>query len=248
MISFIVCAFNEEKNVGPTVDTLLGALREMSFPTFEIIIVDDGSSDGTYACIEKLMTQIPQVRCVRHPVNMGMGTAIRSGIAAAVYPQFMVIPGDNDVHHDFILSMLSYHSEAELILSAPMNKEIRSVWRNVVSMFYQMLYMVSFGLFLNYINGPGVWPTERVRQLGLRARRFSIISEMNVKLLRSGCNFAEVPGYFQAGPKVRSTITLRNLLEVVGSYVGLLYEIHIRAPEKFSSRPKRVAIKLINTR
>jgi glycosyltransferase involved in cell wall biosynthesis len=246
MISFIVTAFNEEANIGPTVATLQGVLREISLSGYEIIIVDDGSTDATYAHIQQLMTGLPQISCIRHPENRGLGAAVRSGIAAAKCPQFMIIPGDNDMHHDFVLSLLSFRNEADLILSAPLNKEIRTIWRNVISMFYQMLYMVSFGLFLNYINGPGIWPTEKVRQVSLRARRFAIISEMNVKVLRTGCSFVEIPGYLLAGPKTRSTVTIRNLTEVASSYLALLFEVYIRSPGKFSQRPRRANVKLIN--
>ena len=246
MISIIVTAFNEEANIGPTVETVQGVLQEISLSAHEIVIVDDGSTDATYARVEQLMAQYPQISCVRHPMNRGLGAAVRSGIAVAKYPQFMIVPGDNDMHHDFMLSMLSFRGEADLILSAPLNREIRSVWRNVVSMFYQMLYMVAFGLYLNYINGPGIWPTEKARQVSLRARRFAIISELNVKLLRTGCSFVEIPGYFQAGPKSRSTVTIRNLTEVASSYLTLICEIYIWSRQKFSLRPKRAKVKLIN--
>jgi glycosyltransferase involved in cell wall biosynthesis len=246
MISFIVTAFNEEANIGPTVETLRRVIEEISLPAHEIIIVDDGSTDATHLRIEQLMTQFPQIRCVRHPENRGLGSAVRSGIEVARHPQFMIIPGDNDMHHDFVLSLLSFRNEADLVLGAPLNKELRSISRNVISMFYQMLYMVSFGLFLNYINGPGIWPTEKARQISLRARRFAIISELNVKLLRSGCSFVEIPGYIQAGPKNRATVTVRNLTEVATSYVALLYEIYVRSPDKFSQRPRRSEAKLIN--
>jgi len=246
MISFIVTTFNEEENIRPTIETLQIVVREVALDRYEAIIIDDGSTDGTAAEIEKLTAEFPNVRCVRHPVNRGLGAAVRTGIEAARFPHFMVVPGDNDMHHDFMLSMLSFHGKADLILSAPLNKELRSIFRNVVSMFYQMIYMVSFGLFLNYINGPGIWPTEPARQVRLRSRRFAIISELNVKLLRSGCSFVEIPGYFQAGPKQRSTVTLRNVIEVARSYFVILFEVYVQSRAQFSHRPRRVPIKLIN--
>jgi glycosyltransferase involved in cell wall biosynthesis len=244
MISFIVTALDEEENIGATIETLERVVHQVDLSEYEIIVVDDGSTDGTYARVQERMKQIPQLQCIRHPVNQGLGAAIRSGLAVARYPQFMIIPGDNDMQEDFAVSMLTFRDQADLILSAPLNKELRTIWRNVVSMFYQMLYMVSFRLFLTYINGPGIWPTERTRQVNLRARRFAIISEMNVKLLRTGCTFAEVPGYFQAGPKVRSTVTLRNMVEVGLSYLRLMHEVYICAPSKYADRPRRIPIRL----
>ena len=246
MITFIVCALDEEENIGPTIHTIQHVAATAGLVDYEIIVIDDGSTDGTYAKVEQLMAESPNVRCVRHPANLGMGIAIRSGIAAARYSHFMLIPGDNDVHHDFILAMLAYRGQADLILSAPLNKELRTVWRNVVSILYQMLYMVSFRVFLAYINGPGIWPTDLARSVNLQSRRFAIISEMNVKILRKGCSYAEVPGYFQAGPKARATVTLRNLTEVAVSYLKLIYEVYFRAPEQYRGHARRVQIKLTN--
>ena len=244
MITFIVCALDEEENIGPTILTIHQVAAAAGLAEFEIIVIDDGSTDGTYAKVQQLMAESPRVRCVRHPGNLGMGMAIRSGIAAARYPHFMLIPGDNDVHRDFILAMLAYRGHADLILSAPLNKELRTVWRNVVSILYQMLYMASFRVFLAYINGPGIWPTDLVRSVNLRSRRFAIIAEMNVKILRKGCSYAEVPGYFQAGPKARATVTVRNLTEVAVSYLALVYEVFLRAPQQYRGQARRVQIKL----
>lgn len=246
MVSFIVTAFNEEDNIALTMATLQSVVQDARLTDYEIIVVDDGSTDGTAERIAELLKTVPRLRCVRHPVNRGLGCAVRSGIEAAKYPQFMIIPGDNDMHRDFVMSMLRFRGQADLILSAPLNKEMRSLGRNLVSMIYQMIYMVSFDLFLSYINGPGIWPTERVREIGLRSRRFAIISEMNVKLLRGGCSFAEVPGYFQAGPKARRTVTLKNLAEIGESYLLLLFEVHVRRRGKYARRPTRVPVRLID--
>ena len=82
--------------------------------------------------------------------------------------------------------------------------------------------------------------------MNMRASRFSIISELTVKLLRSGCSYVEIPGYLQAGPKVRRTVTVRNLLEVIGSYLSLLYEIHVRSRGKFAGMSRRVIVDFVD--
>ena len=68
---------------------------------------------------------------------------------------------------------------------------------------------------------------------------------MNVKLLRTGCSFAEVPGYMQAGPKMRRTVTLRNFVEVARSFIVLIYEVYVSSRQQFSRRPRRVLIDLV---
>lgn len=239
MISFIVPAFNEAGNISPTVETIRAAAARTGLEAFEIILVDDGSSDGTPAEIAALAAADPAVRPLRNSKNLGLGASIRAGIEVASKPQFMVVPGDNDVEMNLLVMMLSFRNEADLILTAPLNKEQRTLGRNLISMIYQMAYMIFFQVYVSYLNGPGIWPTEAARAAKLKARRFSIITELNVKLLRMGSTFAEVPGYFQAGPKVRRTVTLRNLYEVMTSFFRLAYEIHLAGRSRYNLRPKR---------
>jgi glycosyltransferase involved in cell wall biosynthesis len=245
MLTFIVPAYNELDNIDATILTIHSVADESDMRNYEIMIVDDGSTDGTDTRITGLQARFPQVSSVRHPTNLGIGSAIRSGLARARHPQFMVVPGDNDVHPDLLRLLLAFRGQADLILAVPLNKEMRSAGRNAISMLYQLIHFVAFEIFVNYINGPGIWPTEKARAVGLRSRRFSIISEMNVKLLRTGCSFAEVPGYMQAGPKMRRTVTLRNFVEVARSFIVLIYEVYVSSRQQFSRRPRRVLIDLV---
>jgi len=242
MISFIVPAFNEEQNIAPAARTICAAAEESSLNDYEIILIDDGSSDGTYAAMDAQAKANPAIRVLRNERNLGIGTSIRRGIEAARNPRFMIVPGDNDMGKDFIMLLLAFRNTADLILTVPFNKEQRTLFRNVISMLYQMIQMATFDVYLGYINGPGIWPTVKARAVGLESERFSIISEMNVKLLRSGCTYAELPGYFQSGPKTRSTVTFANLREVVRLYINLAYKVHVSRRSEFNRRPTRIQI------
>jgi hypothetical protein len=61
-----------------------------------------------------------------------------------------------------------------------------------------------------------------------------------------GYTFAEVPGYFQAGPKTRSSVTLKNLWEVVGSFLRLIGDVHFRDRQRFGRRPIRKQIDFVS--
>lgn len=246
MITFIVPAFNEEGNIAPTVATIRAAAAESRLDAIEIVVVDDGSRDGSAAEIAALAAAHPDVRPITNPNNLGLGASIRAGINAATAPSFMIVPGDNDVPKDLMVMMLNFRNEATVILTAPLNKEQRNLARNLISMFYQMAHMIMFKVYVSYLNGPGIWPTAAARDAGLKARRFSIISELNVKILRMGCTFAEVPGYFQAGPKMRSSVTLRNLSEVIVSFVRLIYAVHLSGNRRFGFRPVRKQIDFVS--
>lgn len=246
MITFIVPAFNEEQNIALTVDTIRAAAAEANLASLEIVIVNDGSTDGTGAAIAALVAAHPDIRSIENVGNMGLGASIRAGIAAASAPSFMVVPGDNDVSKGTILMMLKFRDEADIILMSPLNKEQRNLFRNILSTLYQMAYMIFFGVYVVYINAPGIWPTAKARAASLQARRFSIISELNVKLLRMGCSFAEIPGYLQGGPKSRGTVTWRALVEVMGSFLRLLVAVHVTDRERFKSLPRRKQVDFVS--
>ncbi len=93
-LSYFFPAHNEAENIEALVDEALVGLKRIA-DRFEIIAVDDGSSDGTGAIADRLATEHPGVvRVVHHPVNLGYGAAVRSGLAAARYPLVCFTDGD----------------------------------------------------------------------------------------------------------------------------------------------------------
>lgn len=245
MISFIVSALNEEQNIAQAVETIVAAAAATGLGEFEIILIDDGSTDNTHAVMLRLQKTYSFISIIRNAENCGMGMAIRQGIAAARYPKFMIVPGDSDMQQSLIEILLNSRGCAEIILTIPLNRESRSLVRNVVSIVYQLFQMIAFDIYVGYINGPGIWPTEKAKALGLNAKRFSIVSELNVVLLRTGCTYAEVPGYLHSRPKARGTVTLKNLIEVVSSFAKLVRRIHFCEKERFSARPKRIQVEFV---
>ena len=81
-LSIVIPAFNEELRIQPTLERLHQFLstRPMSY---ELIVVDDGSRDGTVALVETLSRSIPQLRVIATSPNRGKGHAVRVGMRAA---------------------------------------------------------------------------------------------------------------------------------------------------------------------
>lgn len=81
-LSIIIPAFNEEKRIEPTLRSLSRFLRGLGL-RYEILVVDDGSTDGTVALTERLGADIPHLRCLPCAENRGKGHAVRVGMLAA---------------------------------------------------------------------------------------------------------------------------------------------------------------------
>lgn len=234
MISFIVPAFNEGEAITDTVETIRTVAATHDLENYEIIPIDDGSTDYSKEIMEQLAREDPKIQPIFHKVNRGLGRSIVDGIHQAKMPQFIVVPGDNDISKESLSLMLHFKDVAELILTVPINKEARPIGRQIISATYQILHNIFFGTSVGYLNGPGIWPTEKVKSLELTSNRFSIISELNVKLLAKGVEFAEVPIYLQADEPTRDTVTLRNMIEVIKVFLMLVVELNLKPgrPEK----------------
>ena len=96
-LSYFFPAHNEAANVRGLVAEALTTLPTLA-DRFEIIVVDDGSTDLTAAIAEELATTHPEVRVVHHATNLGYGAALRSGFAAALYDFIAFTDGDRQFH------------------------------------------------------------------------------------------------------------------------------------------------------
>ncbi len=82
-ITIVIPAYNEEKRLGPTLSAVLSYLERGRWEFKEIVVVDDGSTDGTAALVESVSARNPSVRLLRNPGNRGKGYSVRQGVLHA---------------------------------------------------------------------------------------------------------------------------------------------------------------------
>ena len=81
-LSIIIPAYNEEERISPTLRAVDAFLANQGI-RYEILVVDDGSTDGTVALVEAMSTELPALRCLPCLSNRGKGHAVRVGMLAA---------------------------------------------------------------------------------------------------------------------------------------------------------------------
>jgi glycosyltransferase involved in cell wall biosynthesis len=101
--SILVPAYREETGIAGSLGRIADALHELDRYTWEIVVVDDGSPDGTSAEVERAAGRIRvPVRLIRHVVNQGLGGALRTGFAATRGAVVVVLDSDLSYHEEHI--------------------------------------------------------------------------------------------------------------------------------------------------
>ncbi|HEX2171082.1 MAG TPA: glycosyltransferase family 2 protein, partial [Dehalococcoidia bacterium] len=117
-VSVIVPAFNEEAGVGSQVDSLRRALQPLDVP-FEIIVIDDGSTDQTAAAAARA-----SARVIRHLANRGYGASIKTGILAARFDIIVMSDADGTYPADQIPILLENLETADMAVGARVGAEV----------------------------------------------------------------------------------------------------------------------------
>jgi glycosyltransferase involved in cell wall biosynthesis len=208
-LSVLVPVYNERS----TVTAILGKVLAVDLPK-EVIVVDDGSTDGTAAVLTEFGRGHPEVRVLRHPQNRGKGAAIRTALAHAAGD--VVVIQDADLEYDpadfpRLLEPIR-RGEADVVYGS----RVRGRNRMSYLRYYLGGRLVSLAASLLY----GYWLTDEptcykmfrrdlLAGVELEADGFDFCPEVTAKLLRQGVCYREVPiGYsprsMAEGKKIRA--------------------------------------------
>ncbi|MEZ6014585.1 MAG: glycosyltransferase family 2 protein [Planctomycetota bacterium] len=103
-VTIVVPAFDEERGIEGVVARLLAL--DLGRPT-ELVVVDDGSRDGTAVKLDALAKAEPRIHAVRHARNQGYGAALKTGIARAKYDVVVITDADGTYPEDRIVDLLA---------------------------------------------------------------------------------------------------------------------------------------------
>jgi glycosyltransferase involved in cell wall biosynthesis len=121
-VTLVVPAYNEEHGIEGVVQRLSG-LR-LGVPV-EIVVVDDGSSDGTASALERIAPRYPMLRVIRHPVNKGYGAALKTGFARAGHDVVVITDADGTYPEDRIAELLACIDDgADMAVGARTGEEV----------------------------------------------------------------------------------------------------------------------------
>ena len=193
-LSIFFPTYNEEANVRETITRTVRVADESPYISdYEIIIVNDGSSDNTRTVAEKLAQEFPTVRVVNHPRNRGYGAALKSGINAAL--KEYVFFTDADLQFDIVeLQNLLVHTETHDAVIGYRAPRRDPFMRLVIARGWNMLNRFLFGLHVRDIDCAfKLFRRSDIQELQLQSSGAMISAETLIRLTRQNILVKEVP-------------------------------------------------------
>ncbi len=226
-LSFIVPAFNEQENIRPACETLL-RLAPAYCSRFEILVIDDCSSDATWDIVREMAARDARVRPFRNPRNMGLGYNYHFGVREARGDYVMLVPGDNEASEDSLRSILQEAGKADILVTHIANRHARPLIRQIVSRAFTHSMNFLFGLRLQYYNGINVIRAGLVRQCPPATNGFAYMALILVQLLKQGYTY-NTAGFFVQKRAYGTTkaFRLKNVASVISSVLLLWKKIYI---------------------
>ncbi|MDD5309531.1 MAG: glycosyltransferase family 2 protein [Deltaproteobacteria bacterium] len=161
-LSIVLLMYNEEGNIAAVLDETL-AFGRAALGDFEILVVDDGGTDGGADIVSGYAAKEPRVRLVSHDRNRGMGAGMRTGIRNASKTWLVFNAADGQVAAAEIGKLLPLLMNADIVLSTYENR--RETWtRELVSRAFRLYLRAVAGIRFE-LQGLYLYPTAVAREL-----------------------------------------------------------------------------------
>jgi dolichol-phosphate hexosyltransferase len=221
-LTILMPVFNERSTVEAAVADALNA--DLPVESRELILVDDGSTDGTREVLDGL--SLPEnAKLLRHDRNRGKGAAIRTGLTEATGKWTTILDADLEYEASEIGKLLHplRHGDADVVYGTRsfQSHSAYSFWYVVGNKFVTFAANLLFNAWISDImTCHKIVATERLSKLRLRSRGFAIEPEITALLLRQGARLYEVPTVYRArtreeGKKLTSADGFRVLVTLV---------------------------------
>lgn len=233
--SLVVACLNEEEalpHLFPLVDALFARSRERGLSP-EIVLVDDGSTDGTPEILRHRAESDACCRVVTHPENRGFGAALRTGIAASTAPVIVSYDADATYPIDDVLKLIDSLEDSDVAGATPFaaegGAEEASAFRRFLSRGVVVLYRFAVGRRSKGITvftcAFRAYRRDALEKAPFQSNDFLAAAEILSLLLLAGRNVVEVPSTLTAR---RHGVSKMKVMKTGLRHLGLCARIRLR--------------------
>jgi glycosyltransferase involved in cell wall biosynthesis len=231
-LSIIVPAYCEAENILDTLENVTRALAPLQL-IHEVLVIDDGSGDGTGALVTANLPRFPGVRLLTNERNMGFGASYRRGVDAAALDHIVMVHGDNAWGHETLREFFSHVGQADIVIGYTREMWRARTWqRTAISKTFTFIVNLITRRRLTYYNGLQIHRAPILKSLRIESRGYGFQAEVLVKALRLARTYREVAMDLNERKRGESqAFRLKNVVDVART-LALLCALPWTAPPR----------------
>lgn len=232
-ISVFFPAYNDAGSIAVLVSDALAVLPSLA-DSYEVLVVDDGSTDGTGALLDELARREPRLRVIHHGRNRGYGGALRTGFASAAEELVFYTDGDGQYDVRELAALVPLLTDEVDIVNGYKLKRADTLTRQVVGGVYNTCARLLFRLPVRDVDCDfRLLRRDALRHVRLDSSSGVICVELVRKLKAAGCVFAEAPVHHYPRQHGRSQFfTLRRVSRTAFDFFVLWWKLVVWRPAR----------------
>lgn len=234
-LSIVMPCLNEASVVEKSLRETAKVLRDCQPDPFEILLVDDGSTDGTWDVAKQVAATIPEVHIARIPVNGGKGNAQRKAFEMTRGDIVCFLDGDLDIHPrhlpPFVQILKNDHTQVVIGSKRhPLSKIEYPLRRRFLSSGYEMLVRALFGLQVRDTQtGIKVFRRNVLQAVLPRGlvKRYAFDAELLILAKKMGFKIVEAPIETDSWESRGSGVVPREIVRMLKDTLGIFYRLYV---------------------
>jgi glycosyltransferase involved in cell wall biosynthesis len=219
-LSMALLAYNERHSIESAAHRSSVALERCGRP-YELILVDDGSTDGSAETMDRLAGELPFCHVIHHSAHRGLGAAIRTAYFRGQGEWATWFPADLQADPADLPGLVERLEQCDALVTYREALQRRaSVGRKLVSWFDRMLVRFLFGIKLRDLHWVRFFRRRLLEQMRLKSQSPSIDTEMVFQARRLGARILELP--LQDHPRTAGKAKGAGLSNILRSFRDLL--------------------------
>ncbi len=190
-LSLVIPAYNDEQTIGRLLSDASRLLPSIC-DSFEIVVCNDGSSDGTLQVIKDMAAEDSNIHLINHPTNKGFGATIRELYLAGRNDYIFSLPGDYQYAPKELLTMVKGLVENDFVIGWRVNRN-DPPRRKMQSMVYNFMLRAFYGNRNKDVNSIKLFRRDILDNIELRSESPFVDAELCIRAAKAGYKVVEIP-------------------------------------------------------
>ncbi|SDF33242.1 glycosyltransferase family 2 protein [Sporolituus thermophilus] len=213
-LSFVFPMYNEIDNIEPCVHGAMAIGNKLGID-YEIVVVDDASTDGSGALADQLARRYPVIRVIHHEVNRKLGGALKTGFAHATKDYILYMDSDLPLDFDDVKNAIPQIGDADMLIGYRLTRD-EPLRRKVISKVYNLMIRLIFGLKVRDVNFSfKLFKREIYQNIVLKSEGSFIDAELLLEAHRRGYTIREIGLVYHPRVAGQSTLASTSVIKKV---------------------------------